>query len=281
MKNDILIAIVKMFSYVALFASCITFFSILQKVGYKTKNVGAVARAGIDNVLKKHGKMTKYKQKMSKLGVMYRAGDYNLNPSWFVMTKLAVGTLVSLLIGLLFGKTPFLFLGIPLGYFATDFYFSYKNTEDNKAIMMDLYNTYSNLKIQMEAGLYIVDSLEYSHKIAQNKRYKEALGELIINFSDKTIPMVDAVEIYKNRFDSREIDKLCSLLNNCILYGMQAAYTKDIMNEIQGIILANAMASEHDIESKAGIVNFTFFAIIIFATVYAVFTNFNNMNLFM
>lgn len=119
-------------------------------------------------------------------------------------------------------------------------------------MMMDLYNTYANLKIQMSSGVYLTESLEYSHKVAQDDRYREALGELILNLSDKTISMQRSVEIFKDRFDSREIDKLCALLHNCVVYGISDSYANDIMGEIQGIILASTLESEHDIENKAG-----------------------------
>ena len=52
------------------------------------------------------------------------------------------------------------------------------------------------------------------------------------------------------------------------------------MGEIQGIILASTLESEHDIESKAGMVNFIFFALIIALVGYTVFTNFSGLDLF-
>ena len=132
----------------------------------------------------------------------------------------------------------------------------------------------------MSSGVYLTESLEYSHKVAQDDRYREALGELILNLSDKTISMQRSVEIFKDRFDSREIDKLCALLHNCVVYCISDSYANDIMGEIQGIILASTLESEHDIENKAGMVNFIFFALIIALVGYTVFTNFSGLDLF-
>ena len=280
MQNEILSVSLKIISFLFLIGSCVIFFLLLQKIGAKTGDVGDLTRKGIDDAFKKQGKMSEYKRKLSKLGIMYRVGNYNLNPSWYIMARIAIGMLTALLFWLLFEEPMLALLGILVGYVGTELYFKKKNSDDNKAIVMDLYNTYANLKIQLESGLYIVDSLEYAHRIAANERYREALGELIINFSDKTIPMSNAVAIFKDRFDSKEIDKLCALLNNCILYGIQSSYTKDIMGEIQSLVLASTMEAEHDIESKAGIINFAFFAIIIFLTMYSVFTSFGNIDIF-
>lgn len=281
MSNGILPIVLKTATFLSMLAVCAVFFLMLMRLRTKTGDVGEKARREIDKAIKRRGEMSLYKTRLSKNGVMYRAGDYNLNPSWYILARLAIGVLFAVLSYLLLENLPFSFLAVPLGYFATEWYFIRQNSNDNKAIMMDLYNTYANLKIQMESGLYIADSIEYAHKSAQNERYKEALGELIINFSDKTVPMADAIAIFKNRFNSKEIDTLCALLNNCVMYGTQDAYTKDIMGEIQSIIKASTTAAEHDIETKAGLISFVFFGIIIFVTAYTVYNSFLGIGLFL
>ena len=142
-------------------------------------------------------------------------------------------------------------------------------------MLMDIYNTYSNIKIQMSAGIYIRECLEYTYDMVTNKRYKEALSELILNFSDKTVSSTDAVSIFKNRFHSLEIDKLSSLLVYFMQYGLNANHTDDIMSEIQGIIQAETLKAEHDIEMKAEATNFAFFTVIIAMVVYTVFSSFS------
>lgn len=272
--------LLQILTYVVMIGICVCFFLIINKIGKSAEGAGKRATEEIDDVFKKRGLMDKYKTTLSKQGIMYRVGNYNMNPSWYVCARLGVGVLVGLLMYALGNNLVLLLLGVPLGFVATNMYFKAQNQSDNKAIMMDLYNTYANLKIQMASGIYLTQSLEYSHKVAQNDRYREALGELILNLSDKTISMQRSVEIFKNRFDSREIDKLCALLHNCVVYGISDSYANDIMGEIQGIILASTLESEHDIESKADFVNFIFFALIILLVAYTVFTNFSGLDLF-
>lgn len=280
MTNETISILIKIATLITMLVSCIIFYSILQRIFKSSKDVGTIAKKGIDESFKRRGILSESKKKMSKLGIMYRAGDYNLNPSWYILARIAIGAIMGLILWGVSENILLFVVGLPVGFILTELYYKKKNADDNKAMMMDLYNTYANLKIQMEAGVYVIESLEYAHEVVQNERYKEALGELLINFSDKTLAMSDAVDIFKDRFDSKEIDKLCALLHNCVTYGSQASYTKDIMGEIQSIILASTMESEHDIENKAGFINLAFFAIIILITAYSVMTSFQGVNIF-
>lgn len=267
--------------YIMMGAICIFTFLCIMRISYRVGNIGEKITNKVDESFTKNGKINRFRLKMSKMGVMYRAGNYNLNPSWYVTIRLAVGTILGLLLYGFLGNFYTLLIGIVIGYFLTEFYFRYENKADNRDMMIDIYNTYVNLKIQLKSGLYIGDSLEYSHGVAQNERYKEALGELVLNFSDRTIPMETAIEIFKNRFDSREIDKLSSLLQTFCQYGANEEYTKDIMTEIQSLILSETMETEHDIETKASTINFAFFAIILAIVGYSLMRNFAGMDLFM
>lgn len=272
--------VIRIITYLCMGGICFFFFLLLQRIGSHAEDAGKKATTEIDEILKKRGIMAKYKTTLSKRGVMYRVGNYNLNPSWYICAGLGVGVLVGLLLFLLTNKFVFLFIGIPLGLILMNFYFKTENASDNKDMMMDIYNTYANLKIQLSSGIYMVQSLEYSQKVAQNKRYQEALGELVLNMSDKTVQMERSIEIFRNRFDSREIDKLCALFRNCLAYGASEEYTNDIMGEIQNIILASSLANEHDIETKAGFINFSFFGLIVALTAFTIFQNMSGIEMF-
>ena len=199
---------------------------------------------------------------MSKIGIMYRFGTYDMKPSQYLLLRLAIGILIALL-GILLGGGVYSLVAIPIGYFATDFLFKYLNKQDNEAMMMDIYNTYANLKIQLVSGIYIGDCMEYTYKIVQNERYKEALKELLLNFSDKTITSSEAIEIFRNRFNSRNIDKLCAMLSSFVEYGISDSYLQDIMFEVQELLEADEIKSRHDIESKTGMITFAFFVLVV------------------
>lgn len=271
---------VKIAIYLVMAAICIFTFLLIMRISYRVGNLGEKITNKVDDTFTKNGTINRYKRKMSRLGIMYRAGNYSLNPSWYITIKATSGIILGLLLYGLLDRLILIPIGIVVGYFATELYFKHENKVDNKEIMIDIYNTYTNLKIQLKSGLYIGDSLEYSHSVAQNERYKEALGELVLNFSDRTIPMEDAIETFKNRFDSKEIDKLSALLQTFVQYGQNEEYTKDIMTEIQSIILSETMETEHDIETKANTINFAFFTIILAIVGYALIRNFAGLDLF-
>ena len=272
--------IIKISSYFVMIIICILFFILLYKLIKKIDISKYRIDKEIDKKYKNDGKISSMKMNMSKMGIMYRVQDYDLNPSWYILVRIMVGILIGVILYLLTNKMIIIAIGIFAGYIIVPIYFKKKNKDDNEDMMMDLYNTYANFKIQMGAGIYIIDSLEAAHKTANNKRYKEALGELILNFADKTIPMEEAINIFKNRFDNRQIDKLCALLENCIQYGNSEEYARDIMIEIQSLITANTLKTENDIENKAGLIKFAFFGTIIFLVAYSLYMEFADISLF-
>lgn len=223
----------------------------------------------------KSGTMSYKKLQLSRRGIMYRTKNYDLSPGYYIILKFGVGVLIGILFYFMFSDIKLLMVGMVVGYVGVPMYFKYEDGKDNEEMLMDIYNTYSNIKIQMTAGIYIRECLEYTYDMTVNKRYREALAELILNFSDKTVSSADAVNIFKNRFHSSEIDKLSALLGSFMQYGMNANHTADIMAEIQGIIQAETMKTEHDIETKTGLINFAFFGVIIAMVVYTIFSSFS------
>jgi len=243
------------------------------------KNKAKESISGIDERYKKKGEMGREKKKLSRLGIMYRFHDYDMTPSKYEVFRIFVGV-ATVLILLLADVSWMSVVGFPIGYFFTDFFFKRVNASDNEAMSMDIYNTYANLKIQLSSGVYLGDCLEYTYKIVQNERYKEALKEFVLNFSDKTLTSTEAIEIFRNRFQSKEIDKLCSMMSMFVQYGISEHYIQDIMTEIQSILTADSLRAENAIENKTGFVTFGFFSLVIVLTVIAMLQTFNGVSLF-
>lgn len=261
--------------YVAMAGVLFSFFMVTWTTfnslyGNRTKVFNKINEAYVNS-----GMMDYKRLQLSRLGIMYRLKNYDLTPAYYVILRVGIGLLGAFLGYLVTTKLIAILIGFVIGYFAVPFYFKYEDKKDNDEMLMDIYNTYSNIKIQLSAGIYIRECLEYTYDMVTNKRYKEALAELILNFSDKTVKSTDAVMIFKNRFHSQEIDKLSALLGSFMQYGLNANHTDDIMTEIQGIIQAETLKTEHDIEMRAEATNFAFFAVIIAMVVYTVFSSFS------
>lgn len=245
----------------------------------KGDNAAKKAVSNIDTRLKEKGELSDKKLELSQLGIMYRFNDYNLNPSKYMVLRVAVGLLLTL-IAFVLGAKVLSLLGLPLGYLLTNLVFRKLNDRDNDDMAKDVYNTYANLKIQLSSGIYLGDCLEYTYDVARNKRYKEALKELVLNFSDKSMTSAEAIEIFKNRFQSKQINKLCAMMNTFVQYGISEAYVNDIMIELQSVLAADTLKAEHDIESKTGMITFGFFGLIIALVAIAMAQSFSGMSFF-
>ena len=241
------------------------------------KAEGAVKN--IDRNYAKKGNLTPFRKKLSKMGVCYRLGNYNMSPSRYAMIRVFAGILVAL-VAYLFGARILSILGIFAGYFLVPVIFKYLNKRDNERMFMDIYSTYSNLKIQLESGIYMGDCLDYTYGIVENKRYKEALKELVLNFSDKTITSAEAVDIFRDRFDSKEIDKLCRIMSGFVQYGISENYLNDIMRETTSLLASENERAKHAIETKTGVITFGFFTLVIVVVAVAMLGNLGGYNIF-
>ena len=278
--REILYIIIKVSKYLVIAAICILGFITAYNGLHELVNKGKTARQSLEKELKRRGIAHKYKMRMSQLGIMYRMKDNNLSPVWYVTVRTAFGVLLTIMAFIAEAPFPFPLLGIPIGYVLLDLIFKHINENDNKAFLVDIFNTYSNLNIQLKNGLYISNALEYSYRGARNERYKQALEEMILNLSDKTVSMAETIDIFHSRFLSPEIDNLCSMLNNLLQYGIDDAYAKNMLSEIQTIMLGSAQEAEHDIETKTGMITMAFFIVIVFLIVITIWSGISNINFF-
>lgn len=233
-----------------------------------------------ERLQKTEGRMGQLLEDMSKYGVMYKFHNYHMNPGMYILFRVVVGLALSFLAYIAGIQNALFLLGIPLGYYGIPQLFKIMNKEDNQKIFVDIYNTYANLSIQMQAGLYITKALEYSYHTAKNPRFKEAMAELILNIADKTITMEESIDIFNSRFCSDEVDKMCVMMKNLMRYGNNESYTKDLLKEVETIIAADSLRSEDKLNSKANLVAFVFFAIVIGMTAVSIVTNVSTGGLF-
>ena len=245
----------------ALFAAFVVYKFILNVLGQTEQKSKELVR-NFDLNIQKKGEMNEQQLFLSKNGIMFHFGNYDLKPSQFMILRIFAGMLIALLIYLL-SENPLSLIGFAVGFYGLGPFFKLTNKSENEAMMMDIYNTYANIKIQLVSGIYIGDCLEYTYKIVKNERYKDAMKELLLNFSDKTITSSEAIEIFRNRFNSKEIDKLCMMLSSFVEYGMSESYLQDIMFEVQELLEADEIKSRHDIESKTGMITFAFFVLVV------------------
>lgn len=263
----------------ALFSAFISYHAAMRALG-KGK---AKSKQILHNFDLKQMKTGTYSQKqlfLSKYGIMYRMGSYHLLPSQYATVRVACG-LFATLVFLSGTKSVFSVAAFPVGYLAIEMFFKALNKKDNENMTMDIYNTYANMKIQLSSGVYIGECLEYTYRIAKNERYREAMKELLLNFSDKTITSSEAIRIFKNRFACEEIDKLCSMMTSFVEHGISESYMQDIMYEVESLLEADAMKTQHAIESKTGAITFAFFVLVVVMVVVSMIGSFDGVDMFL
>lgn len=226
------------------------------------------------------GRSAQLRLDMSKYGVMFHMENYNMSPAYYLGFRAIVGLAIFAVLVIFDVQSPFIILSIPAGYFGVPILFKIMNASDNKEMLIDIFNTYANINIQLKVGQYIANALEYSYHSAKNKRFKEAMGELVLNMADKSVRIEDAIQIFQNRFSSNEIDKLCMMLRSLMRYGNNEEFTQDLLDEVKEIIQADAIQAQDAIETKAGMVSFGFFGIVILIVVISVMLNFESGGLF-
>lgn len=263
----------------AAFAAFISYKAAVRALDKGKKKTGELIHA-FDMQQMKTGAMSAKQMFMSRYGIMYRMGNYNLLPSQYATIRIACGLVASFL-GLSLFASPLAIALFPVGYIGIELFFKALNKQDNENMTMDIYNTYANMKIQLSSGVYIGECLEYTYKIVKNERYKEAMKELLLNFSDKTMTSSEAIRLFKNRFECKEIEKLCSMMTTFVEQGISESYMQDIMYEVESLLEADAMKSQHAIESKTGAITFAFFVLVVAMVAFGMVSSFEGIDMFL
>ena len=199
MSNAQIYLILKILTYIMIGFISFLVYRAVKKALTRGEDAVESAIKGYDVKLKQAGEMGAQRLKLSRYGIMYRFEDYNMTPSKYMVIRLFAGLIVFAIL-FVAGLNWFSLIGIPAGYILMDVLMKAMNDSDNKKMEMDIYQTYATLKIQLASNIYINNALEYVYQITTSKRYKDALKELVLNLSDKTITMEESVEIFRNRF---------------------------------------------------------------------------------
>ena len=277
-----LVLIIKIIRWIAIIGISVSFFILTFQFFRRAfgEDAQKELKKEISKKLLDNGRGAQMRLTMSKYGVMYHMENYNMSPTYYMGFRLVIGIAIFAVLVIFDVKNPMIVLAIPAGYFGVPILFKLINSSDNKEMLIDIFNTYANINIQLKVGQYIANALEYSYHTAKSKRYKEAMGELVLNMADKTVTIEESIQIFQNRFASNEIDKLCMMLRTLMRYGNNEEFTQDLLDEIKEIIQADAMQAQSDIETKASAVSFGFFGIVILLVVISVMMNFESGGFF-
>lgn len=221
-----------------------------------------------------------YRLFLSQNGIMYRFHNYDMEPATYYFSKWAISVFIGIFVYLItFSIIIAALVTIALTLLMDRIFVSFSK-DDYKEMQMDLYKTYMSLKNQLRAGVYINTTLTYVRNNVANVRYKEALSELILNLSSKDLSTDEAVQIFKDRFKSAQIDSLCSMLDSYFAYGFSPQLLNSLTSQIASTLKADSTKEQDYVDNKVSIIAVALIGIAILLILYAVAINAQDMQIF-
>lgn len=211
---------------------------------------------------------------MSKYGLMHLLHDYNIDAATFIIIKVVAGLLLGIL-GQSFIDNPLakiiiLVVGAIVGFFIPDFIIKENNKSDNDAMLDDIINVYTMLKIHATSGVYITDSLIECQRAVANPRLKESFTELNNNVLSRKITIEEAVDLFNSRFESDHIDNLSVIIKQSLKTGRSSEVLADISKQIEDTNRLRAERQKEKMRKKMTIMQVVFFIIITIIALYLV-----------
>lgn len=249
--------------------------------GFKTtkKEMNTIIHKKIDDSVAKRGNFSAYEEFLSKNGIMYRFHNYKMAPSTYFIAKGVFSVLFGLFVYLATLSTIAGGISAVILFFCIDKIMKVLSKSDDKEMQMDMYMTYMALKNQLSAGIYITNVLVYVHDNIYSKRYKEALKELVRNLSDKNCTTDNALLIFKNRFNSQQINNLYSMLCSYFSFGADNNLLDSLTSEIVATLEADTLAEQERADNITSAITVALFGVIILMILGIAMTGTSAMNI--
>ncbi|MBR3517857.1 MAG: hypothetical protein IKO10_16265 [Lachnospiraceae bacterium] len=190
--------------------------------------------------------------KLSKDGICYRIGDYNLSPAVYdLLLRPAFGLLSAAICFLICREfSAVLLIMVFYGYIGIPLVLKRRGKQDERQIEWDIYKALTNIRLQLACGAYMEDCLKMAAKGAIHPRFREAMDELMRNMADKSMTAADSIEILKTRFSSERTMTFCKILDSMITYGSMDSVCDDMNKELDDMIQTSTGRSVEDIRRR-------------------------------
>lgn len=251
---------------VAVFAAILVVI-LLTKV-FSEKNQKA-AMQGIDRTLKKvlkDDRTRRFKRYLVQTGIADRLSPMPVTPASYLLVMLCSGSVIGIGTYLLLDK--YFWVGFLAGFFGFDLLMRGMNSSDNREIQQDVFLILMNLRVQLDAGIFISDALMACEPLLKNKRFRRAIDHLINDFGNQNISNLDAIEFFDNKFNSINVTNLKIFFRNYQLYGVSDKYLEDMMTQVNSMSEAEGLAQENDLDQKMGLCSLLFFGLLFFLMIF-------------
>lgn len=172
------------------------------------------------------------------------------------------------------GIVSFLFFAV--GIFLPAGILVISNEADNGQMLFDLKNIFEMLKIQMHAGVYMVEALENCVEEVKVKRLKKALKRLVSEiYMSKDI--TQALDDFNESFKNVHVDMLVVILKQSMETGQSIQYLESATAQMLDVEKAIYVRMENSMERNVQVIQVFFMAGIIAISVYCSIVEFKGL----
>ncbi len=168
------------------------------------------------------------------------------------------------------------FITFVLGSFLPAGLLMSSNKSDNDTMLEDIKLVYEMLKIQVHAGVYIMDALDNCSRMVKNKRLQQGLNRLLCEiFMSRNIN--DALDNFNNSFRNTHIDTLVIILKQSMESGYSVQNLDSAFEQVVDVERAINIRMENAVERNTQILQVLFMAGIIAIAVYCSMVEFKGL----
>lgn len=168
------------------------------------------------------------------------------------------------------------FITFVLGSFLPAGLLMSSNKSDNDHMLEDIKLLYEMLKIQVHAGVYIMDALDNCNRMIKNKRLQQGLNRLLCEiFMSRNIN--DALDNFNNSFRNTHIDTLVIILKQSMESGYSVQNLDSAFEQVVDVERAINIKMENAVERNTQILQVLFMAGIIAIAVYCSMVEFKGL----
>lgn len=150
------------------------------------------------------------------------------------------------------------------------------NESDNDGMLKDLRNIFELLKIQIHAGVYIIDALENCCAMIRSKRLKNSIKRLLNEiYLSKNIS--EALEDFNASFRNEHVDTLVIILKQAMESGYSVNNLDSAFEQILDVEKAIHIRMENSMERNVQVLQVLFMAGMIAMAVYCSIVEFKSL----